>query len=352
MHLSVAPRRPCMFEMFSLHGPLRNSTRPSLAPMEYEGGLVFTCIYALANMRNIISTVLPIVLTLVHFSGMRCIMLSTRESIVTALGNMRRLGCWSTELTEDMRPSGIILEQRFPPRFFGWVVHSTYAYVYCREEEAQRILFFQPQITPNGNFTLNSSTTQNNGFSDKSKKLHLGSMKGGFECIRSVTKREISMDYILDTSQQQVFEAVASLYESRGFLSAFISGKAGAGKTHLAYSICHSFGGTLLDFDPSVPSQSIENIYTVTRSHAKPLLLLIDECDIFFKKITAIVPDHKHYVIPVRSKVDFSSMMDKYPMGCYPFCIMLFISNLTREEISKMDPSYLRDRRINLFFKL
>ena len=55
----------------------------------------------------------------------------------------------------------------------------------------------------------------------------------------------------------------------------------------------------------------------------------------------------------MRSKVHWNAFLDKIQLGTYPNLILIMCSNYLRDKISEdLDPSYLPDGRVNLYFHM
>ena len=303
-----------------------------------EWSTAFTALYAITNLRTLIYNFVPLAMNLLRLIGVSCITVYTHEMMRLAVNNFERLGCISTELDEDMRPTGIIFERRWIPRFVA-SCESHRIIIYTTPNAARDLIFFQPHI----------AKSHTEAHEKEAGTLTLGVMKGNFDHIRSVQKRVVKMAIEMTGAQQRIFEMIQECYQAKGFASVFVSGNVGTGKTLLAYAICQELGGLIIDFDPTIPSQTLDNVYMAgDKSKDNPLILLLDECDVLLQRVHAGIPDNKHYVTPVRNKTDFTAMMDRFQLGCFPFCIMVFISNRSKDEISAMDPAYLRPGRINV----
>jgi hypothetical protein len=69
-------------------------------------------------------------------------------------------------------------------------------------------------------------------------------------------------------------------------------------------------------------------------------------------QIHAGIPANPKFIIQTRDKAGWNQILDEIHIGMYPNLILLLTSNKTPEEISEMDPSYIREGRVDLIFGL
>jgi hypothetical protein len=101
--------------------------------------------------------------------------------------------------------------------------------------------------------------------------------------------------------------------------------------------------------------RNLNSLYSkVEPTKANPLIILIDEVDIIFNKITIdLFVQHKSIPTEVHDKITWNRLMDHIQAGIYPNVILVLTSNLTRSEIcSKYDNSFIRPGRVDSFHNL
>jgi hypothetical protein len=101
--------------------------------------------------------------------------------------------------------------------------------------------------------------------------------------------------------------------------------------------ITSSIGSLYLDIEPS------SNV---------PLVIVFDEFDIALTEIHKGIEPHKNIPISVQDKAGWNHMLDEINIGMYPNLILILTSNKSPEFIKDMDPSYIREGRINLTFEM
>ena len=156
---------------------------------------------------------------------------------------------------------------------------------------------------------------------------------------------------VFTEQQRQVYDNIMNIYNTKNNVKCYLYGNVNSGKTFLAYLMARELNCYLCDtFNPTEPSDHFSNIYNcIHPTPKKPLILLLDEVDILIHKIhkETILP-HKHNSIQVYNKTTWNNMLDKLDYGLYPNVILILCSNVSVNDINKLDQSYLRQGRIDL----
>lgn len=154
--------------------------------------------------------------------------------------------------------------------------------------------------------------------------------------------------------QKEVMETIQRHYEQRGSTVVFLNGAPNTGKSiiglllaaHYSSSYCNSF-------KPWQPGDELCEVYAeVEPKPENPLILVLDEVDIALNKIHNGIAPHKSIPISVADKLGWNNFLDQIHWGMYPNMIVLLISNKPYEFIHNLDPSYLRQGRVDLRFSV
>jgi hypothetical protein len=88
---------------------------------------------------------------------------------------------------------------------------------------------------------------------------------------------------------------------------------------------------------------------TISPDDDKQLVLVLEECDkLIVNVIQGNIKPHIYIPIPMMDKSDWNSMLDKVTdLGFYPNLILILTSNVTIDAIHELDPSILREGRID-----
>jgi hypothetical protein len=160
---------------------------------------------------------------------------------------------------------------------------------------------------------------------------------------------------IFTEQQRQIYKNIMEIYNKKNNVKCYIYGNINSGKTFLAYLMARELNCYLCDsFNPTEPSDTFSNIYnSINPTAKKPLILLLDEVDIIIHKIhKENISPHKHNTIQVYNKTTWNNMLDKLDYGLYPNVILLLCSNVSANDINKLEASYLRQGRIDLIQNL
>ena len=303
------------------------------------GGYVHWMLYGIVNLQRVVLNFLPIIAFIGWISTGLCCFVVSSENMNVVMNKTKR--DWIGGYDDNMRPTGIIVHASFFPRYVIYRdTFDRHIYVYTTSKVMSSLLATQ-QIE-----TVKPNVTQ--------KVIKYLYRIGDAGCVR-YRERGLNMPSMQFTDDQlMMFRSIQSFFSEHTYATVFIDGPPGSGKTSLAYLMANEIGAVLVDtFNPSEPSDSFDNLYTsVLPSYEKPLIVLLDEGEILLRSLTDGVPLHKNYIIHMRSKVHWNALLDKIQIGCYPNSILMICSNSSKHEIDKLDPSYLREGRINRYFTL
>ena len=190
--------------------------------------------------------------------------------------------------------------------------------------------------------------------SDDASNHNLWFTKGNYFELEYASRRINLGKY--DGRNDVIVKKIVKKFNVNKNVSAFISGNVGLGKTSIGYSIAKSFKSSniTLDFDPSEPNNNIDQLYfTINPTKDNPLVIIMDEIDILIENIHhRRIENHKYIPIKVRNKSSFNKLLDNFSSGRYENIILIMTSNHSLSYINKLDISYLRKGRVDLYFDL
>jgi hypothetical protein len=154
-------------------------------------------------------------------------------------------------------------------------------------------------------------------------------------------------------NQMRILSALSDYAATHLSTVAYIHGDTGVGKTMLGPLLASKLGGTLCTtFNPSDPSDLLSRLYLeANASKNSPLIVVLDEVDTMLQRIKAGVHNERH-PISVHDKSTWNQFLDSIDNGLYPHLILLLISNATPATIDAVDPSFIREGRVNFRFHL
>lgn len=156
-------------------------------------------------------------------------------------------------------------------------------------------------------------------------------------------------------NQLEIISQIKNYYNSNNKAVCWIHGRPNSGKSTISILLAKEMKGSLcFTFNPTDPGDSIDLIYNaVCPMKENPLIIVFEECDKMIERIHyEKIERHKNIPIQVMDKTGFNTLFDWIDRGSYPNLIVLMTSNKSYNYIDEMDPSYLREGRVNMKFIL
>jgi len=152
--------------------------------------------------------------------------------------------------------------------------------------------------------------------------------------------------------QKQIVDDIVDLYKNQGRVSVFIDGVSHAGKSSIGYIVAKQLGGKYCHtFNPSDPGDNISILLSDANIEDAPLVLVLEEVDILLDNVhNNRIKPNKELPISVHNKSTWTSFLDD--MFFYRKIILIMTSNKPKNEIDKMDMSYLRKGRIHANYSM
>jgi len=153
--------------------------------------------------------------------------------------------------------------------------------------------------------------------------------------------------------QGKVVSDAVQVFKKKRQCSVFIEGPPCSGKSSVGYLIAKELSGAFCNtFNPTEPgdtlSGAISRIQDWIRDDDIPIVILVDEVDSMLKKIhTNDVKLNNDTPTLVYDKPSWSKFTDN--LRFFKNVVMIFTSNTSKSEIDKLDPSYLRLGRIDVY---
>jgi hypothetical protein len=190
---------------------------------------------------------------------------------------------------------------------------------------------------------------------DKPKKnINIWECFGNFH-NRWYRKRTIKIPNFLPLGHQiPVIDKIIEQYNKTKHVTAFIHGPPGSGKSIIGLLLTIHFSSSYCKaLKLWKPGETLSNLHSeVDPMEDKPLIILLNEIDIPLINITEGIPDHKNLDISIQDKSGWNDLFDDIQIGMYPNIIVLLTSNKSTTFINELDPSYLRDSRIDIISEL
>lgn len=140
---------------------------------------------------------------------------------------------------------------------------------------------------------------------------------------------------------------------TKRFSNVFIYGQPGSGKTVIGMLIAYQLHASYCDdFDPTDPGDNLPNLLEqIEPTEDHPCVIVINESDVMIHKVHyGLIQKHKHIPISITDKSTMNRFREKIEF--FPNILLIETSNLSKESIDNLDPSYLRKGRIDKVYVL
>jgi len=168
-------------------------------------------------------------------------------------------------------------------------------------------------------------------------------------------KRLIKINSIVPRPEQQVIiDRIKIHHDEYGHSVVYLHGPPGTGKSIIGILLANMYKSAYCNtLKLWQPGDNLNCLYSeVEPTATNPLILVFDEFDGPLKQIHVGIPANPKFLIQTRDKSGWNQILDEIHIGMYPNLILLLTSNKTPEEICEMDPSYIREGRVDLIFEL
>ena len=192
------------------------------------------------------------------------------------------------------------------------------------------------------------------------KELIIWERYGSYHWLQ-YSKRTFDVnDFIPRPDQSKVIDEILELYNRNKYCVSLIHGKKGCGKSMISLLLGKKI--TKKDqeahfcdtFKPTDPGDQFSNLYNLIEpTKESPLIVVLEEFDIIISKIHfGTITQHKSMPSNIYDKTSWNQFFDRFDRRYYPWVILVLTSNVKPEVIDSLDPSYIRDGRINKVFEL
>lgn len=208
---------------------------------------------------------------------------------------------------------------------------------------------------------IDNNTSQDEKKNDSdSKELIIWERYGSYFYLQ-YSKRSFDVsDFIPRPEQSTVIDEILEFYEKNKYCVALIHGKQGCGKSMIPLLLGKKI--TKKDheihfcdtFKPTDPGDQFSNLYNrIGPTKESPLIVVLEEFDIMVLKLhNGAIAQHRHMPSNIFDKTSWNQFFDRFDRKFYPWVILVLTSNRTPEFINDLDPSYIRDGRINKMFEI
>lgn len=180
----------------------------------------------------------------------------------------------------------------------------------------------------------------------------MGSYTGGLY----YSQRKLDVTTIFPQGEQvPIISDIIAIFNKKGRATIFLHGVSGAGKSTVGILLAKELGGSFCHtFNPSSPG---DNLHTLARDaeiaeeDGKPLVIVIEEANTLIRALhTSTISLHKDVQTLVYNKSTYNTFLDD--MILYKNVVLILTSNESVEQITELDPCYLRKGRIDASYSM
>jgi len=270
--------------------------------------------------------------------GYRLYMVSDHNTITTICKNVKN----STICNEQDEPSGF---------FIGWY-YCGYIFEKTSKDSAIELLYCMCTKKQ-----LKELQKKSDVFvKETDETIELYTRKGHYYHLHYTKRELICTDFSARESQKEIMTSIIDYYNKKRTCVAMISGQPGTGKSMMGILLAKELKGSLCKtYSPISPGDTLENIYNkVNPTKSKPLIIILDEFDVILHTFQDnLIMLHKDIPTEVYNKITWNNLLDDINLQLYPNLILILTSNMTKQAIEeKYDPSFVREKRVNVFVSL
>ena len=165
-------------------------------------------------------------------------------------------------------------------------------------------------------------------------------------------KRTFSTKQTPKPHQKAIIDAVIEHQKEHDKTVVLLHGPPGSGKSMIGVFLATQLKGNYCNtLKPWQPGDTLSTLYSdIEPSKTKPLILVFEEIDGVLLEIHGGIPSHNKIPITVQDKSGWNRLLDEIGRGIYPNLILVLTSNRGPEFIDNLDPSYLREGRVDKKF--
>jgi SpoVK/Ycf46/Vps4 family AAA+-type ATPase len=185
------------------------------------------------------------------------------------------------------------------------------------------------------------------------RKIYIHERTGIYEC--AWWRRRERDAYDIPTEEQAALIAkIKANQKKHRHTVVLLHGPPCTGKSMMGVLLANEYGGNLCEtLKPWQPGDSIGQLHAeVEPTPEKPLIIVFNEIDAALMKIHEGIPPHEKIPIAVADKTGWNGMLDNIDRRMYQDVILIMTSNRDPEFIDALDPSYIREGRVDFIVEM
>lgn len=255
----------------------------------------------------------------------------------------------------------------------GWIIGWPFiGYVYHTRDNAENNRELYIVTTPafiQKHLTAIETIQTGDSSKDKSTKpatrmIHVLEREGGYSHLYYIRRRFDVQPFKAMENQESIVREVVEYYKTHRHVVVILHGEKGVGKSMIPLLVAKELAeeGSADEEDtrvsfcdthrPTDPGDCFVRLYTrADPMKPTPLIVTMEEFDGMLQAVHhGTVKQHDDMTTEIYDKATWNQFFDRFDRGYYPWTILFLTTNQDPEVFHRMDPSYLREGRVNLTF--
>jgi hypothetical protein len=222
--------------------------------------------------------------------------------------------------------------------------------------------FYNTYISKNGNEKENEKQNKHKLLSNEKKTITLFIREGSYYNLSYLPNNYKAPKKLFPPrfTQSLIINEIMNMYDidTHPYVRVLLCSKPGFGKSILAIHLCYELLNRyekvsfVTTWSPTDPNDSFIRMYNKIKPSVKaPLVILLDEIDIMVTTMLEgkiIISDASPMPIEIRDKKGWNTFFDSFDIEIYKYVIVIMTSNKTTSYFNNLDPSLLREGRIDI----
>lgn len=236
----------------------------------------------------------------------------------------------------------------------GWIISTNYiGYVYENTHDKNLYVLCNQTL-------IDDDTYKNKSIKSPKIKI-LEKISINYYSRYKLRNIEINNIYTPRKKQLNIVNDIISIFNTHKNTSGtsfLITGKTGSGKSTIPYLIASKLNTNVNitdEFNPIYPGNNFSNIFIqMGEGRSEVSIIILEEVDIILTKIHSnMISDHPKFPIMITNKTHWNNFLDKINRkGLYKNLIVIMTSNKDISYFNDLDPSYMRNGRVNKVYTL
>jgi len=190
----------------------------------------------------------------------------------------------------------------------------------------------------------------------KSNTITYWVREGSFWCLNYNSRQLALPKSQARVEQDAAIQLIVAAYTAATHVVCLLHGKAGGGKSMTIQYLCAELLKTkkAVHFcDTHAPNEhgdNFDSLYNkISPTEDAPLLVVFEEVDGMVTNLhMGKVEQRQHNPVQIKNKTDWNCFLDKFDREIYPNVILLMTTNKSAGWFDELDPSYMREGRVNV----